>query len=178
MARVQHSTIKVIDHFDGRMLNPGHAIEASWFIMQEGKIRNDPSLIKTGCQILDWSWERGWDNEFGGILYFVDMKGIPVQEYWHDMKFWWPQAEAIIATIFAFSLTGDSKYAERHRQVHEWAYQFFPDPEHGEWFGYLHRDGSVSSTLKGNLWKGPFHVPRMQLIGWQLLDELSDGRVL
>ena len=94
------------------------------------------------------------------------------------MKFWWPQAEAIIATIFAFSLTGDSKYAERHRQVHEWAYQFFPDPEHGEWFGYLHRDGSVSSTLKGNLWKGPFHVPRMQLIGWQLLDELSDGRVL
>ena len=39
---------EIIDHFDGRMLNPGHAIEASWFIMQEGKIRNDPSLIKTG----------------------------------------------------------------------------------------------------------------------------------
>ena len=25
---------------------------------------------------------------------------------------------------------------------------FFPDPEHGEWFGYLHRDGSISSTLE------------------------------
>ena len=169
---------EMIDHFDGRMLNPGHAIEASWFIMQEGKIRNDPSLIKTGCQILDWSWERGWDNEFGGILYFVDMKGIPVQEYWHDMKFWWPQAEAIIATIFAFSLTGDPKYVEWHRQVHEWAYGSFPDPEHGEWFGYLHRDGSVSSTLKGNLWKGPFHVPRMKLISWQLLEGLPDERAL
>ena len=49
---------EIIDHFDGRMLNPGHAIEASWFIMQEGKLRNDPNLIKTGCQILDWSWEK------------------------------------------------------------------------------------------------------------------------
>ena len=78
--------------------------------MQEGKLRNDPSLIETGCQILDWSWEKGWDEEFGGILYFVDMKDIPVQEYWHDMKFWWPQAEAIIATILAYSLTGDKRY--------------------------------------------------------------------
>ena len=169
---------EIIDHFDGRMLNPGHAIEASWFIMQEGKLRNDPSLIETGCQILDWSWEKGWDEEFGGILYFVDMKDIPVQEYWHDMKFWWPQAEAIIATILAYSLTGDKRYAEWHKLVHDWAYRFFPDPKNGEWFGYLHRDGSVSSTLKGNLWKGPFHIPRMKLISWQLLEQFSNEQAL
>jgi N-acylglucosamine 2-epimerase len=46
--------------------------------------------------------------------------------------------------------------------VHEWAYAHFPDREHGEWFGYLHRDGTVSTRLKGNVWKGPFHLPRMQ----------------
>ena len=164
---------EIIDHFDGRTLNPGHAIEGAWFIMQEGKLRGDDDLVKTGCQMLDWSWARGWDDEHGGILYFVDLKGGPVQEYWHDMKFWWPQAEAVIATLLAFTLTGDPKYAAWHRQVHDWTHRHFPDPEQGEWFGYLHRDGSVSSTLKGNLWKGPFHIPRMQMVCWQLLEGLS-----
>jgi N-acylglucosamine 2-epimerase len=46
------------------------------------------------------------------------------------------------------------------------------DREYGEWFGYLHRDGTVSTTLKGNGWKGPFHLPRMQWYCWRLLDEM------
>ncbi len=84
---------------------------------------------------------------------------MPVQEYWHDMKFWWPQNEAIIATLMAYERTGDAKYLEWHQQAHEWAHRHFPDPEMGEWFGYLHRDGRVSSTAKGTMWKGPFHFP-------------------
>lgn len=160
---------ELLDHFDGRTLNPGHAIEGAWFIMLEGKLRADTELIQTGCQMLDWMWERGWDKEHGGILYFVDVKGLPVQEYWHDMKFWWPQNEAIIATLLAHQLTGDRKYADWHKMIHDWTYFHFPDQDHGEWFGYLHRDGSVSSRSKGNLWKGPFHLPRMQLVCWQLL---------
>ena len=116
-------------------------------------------------------WRRGWDAEYGGLLYFVDVNGLPVQEYWHDMKFWWPHNEAIIATLMAYQLTGDAKYARWHQQVHDWAYQHFADPEHGEWYGYLHRDGRISVPLKGNLWKGPFHLPRMQLVCWMLLAE-------
>ena len=165
----------IIDHFDGRMLNPGHAIECAWFILWEARLRdNDPELIRTGCQILDWMWTRGWDNEFGGLFYFRDVHGKPVQEYWHDMKFWWPHNEAIIATLLAWQLTGDEKYSRWHTQVHDWAYAHFADPEHGEWYGYLHRDGRVSVPLKGNLWKGPFHFPRMQLVCWQLLEEALD----
>ncbi|WP_146403949.1 AGE family epimerase/isomerase [Planctomycetes bacterium CA13] len=164
----------LIDHFDGRTLNPGHAMEAAWFIMLEGKLRGDNDRICTGCQMLDWMWERGWDKQHGGILYFVDVKGLPGHEYWHDMKFWWPQNEAIIATLLAYQLTRDPKYAKWHAMIHAWTYEHFPDPEHGEWFGYLHRDGSVSSTLKGNLWKGPFHMPRMQLICWKLLTGFND----
>ena len=163
---------ELIDHFDGRTLNPGHAIEGAWFIMREGMHRNDPALIKLGCQMLDWMWERGWDKIHGGMLYFVDVKGLPVQEYWHDMKFWWPQNETIIATLLASVLTGEKKYANWHAQAHEWAYQHFTDSEYGEWFGYLHRDGSLSSKLKGNLWKGPFHYPRMQLTCCELLQRL------
>lgn len=152
-----------IDHFDGRMLNPGHAIEGAWFILWEGMLRDDASLIEMGCQMLDWMWQRGWDPEYGGILYFVDVEGGSVQEYWHDMKFWWPQCEAIIATLLAYRLTGKQKYADWHQQIHTWAHEHFADAEYGEWFGYLDRTGRVTSTLKGNLWKGPFHLPRMQL---------------
>jgi N-acylglucosamine 2-epimerase len=164
---------EILDHFDGRMLNPGHAIEGAWFIMHEGKYRNDTGLVRLGCDMLDWMWERGWDSEYGGIFYFRDVYGKPVQEYWHDMKFWWPHDETIIATLLAWQLTGDQKYARMHRLVHDWSHRHFADPKHGEWYGYLHSDGRVSVPLKGNLWKSFFHHPRMQWYAWQLCEEMG-----
>jgi N-acylglucosamine 2-epimerase len=162
----------IIDHIDGRTLNPGHAIEGAWFILHEARYRgNDPALIRLGCRMLDYMWERGWDKEHGGILYFRDVYGRPVQEYWQDMKFWWPHNEAIIATLLAWLMTGEEKYAEWHRQVHAYAYGHFHDGEDGEWFGYLHRDGRVAQTAKGNLFKGPFHLPRQELYCLQILDQ-------
>lgn len=150
----------VIEGSEGRLLNPGHAIECAWFVMHEGALRQDQRLVRLGTTILDWMWRRGWDEEHGGVLYFTDLRGLPVQEYWHDMKFWWPHCETIIATLLAHRLTGEARYAEMHRRVHEWSFAHFPDREHGEWYGYLHRDGSLSQRAKGNLFKGPFHLPR------------------
>jgi N-acylglucosamine 2-epimerase len=166
----------LIDHFDGRMLNPGHAIEAAWFIMHEARVRGgDARLLSLGVRMLDWMWDRCWDREHGGIYYFRDLHDKPCPEYWHDMKFWWPHNEAIIATLLAHVMTGEQRHLERFQLVHEWAQQHFADPEHGEWFGYLHRDGTRSVDLKGNHWKGPFHVPRMQWYCWQLLEEHIDA---
>jgi N-acylglucosamine 2-epimerase len=162
---------EILDHFEGRTLNPGHAIECAWFLMHEGQWRGDSRLIRTGRTILDWMWKRGWDEDYGGVFYFRDLRGLPVQEYWHDMKFWWPHNEAIIATLLAWKLTGDARYARWHQQVHDWSFEHFPDPEFGEWYGYLHRDGRVSVRLKGNLWKGPFHLPRMLWYCGRLLEE-------
>ena len=162
----------IIDHIDGRTLNPGHAIECAWFILNEAKIRgNDPELIALGCRMLDYMWERGWDKEHGGILYFRDVYGKPVQEYWHDMKFWWPHNETIIATLIAFLLTGEEKYAQWHKMVHDYSYKHFHDKKHGEWYGYLHRDGTIAQSAKGNLYKGPFHLPRQE---WYCMRLLSD----
>jgi N-acylglucosamine 2-epimerase len=167
----------VIDHHDGRTLNPGHAIECAWFVMHEGRVRKDERLVRLGTTILDWMWERGWDTEHGGLLYFTDLKGLPVQEYWHDMKFWWPHCEVLIATLLAWSLTGEERYATMYRQVHAWSFRHFPDPEHGEWYGYLHRDGRVSSRAKGTLWKGPFHLPRMLWYCAELADGVGGGEL-
>lgn len=165
----------IIDHIDGRTLNPGHAIEGAWFILHEARHRNgSPNLIKLGCRMLDYMWAKGWDEKYGGIFYFRDVYNKPVQEYWQDMKFWWPQNETIIATLLAYLLTNNEKYALWHKMVHTYAYSHFYDKDHGEWFGYLHRDGTVAQTAKGNLFKGPFHLPRQEWYCWKLLESIKD----
>ncbi len=166
--------------FEGRTLNPGHAIEATWFLLHEAERRAEvghtgaEELREFALRALDASWERGWDREYGGLLYFVDLEGKPPTEYLHDMKFWWPHNEAVIATLYAArSAPEDPRWKRRHEEVHDWAHAHFPDAEHGEWFGYLARDGRVTSEAKGTAWKGPYHLPRMQWIGWRLAAEAT-----
>ena len=159
----------IVEHFDGLTLNPGHAIECAWFILHEAGFRDDKQLLDLGLRMLDWMWVRGWDQQHGGLFYFTHLRGAPVQEYWHDMKFWWPHNEAETATLLAYRLSGDVKYAQWHKRIREYNLATFHDGNYGEWFGYVHRDGRRSSAIKGNLWKGPFHLPRMQWYCWRML---------
>ena len=152
-----------------RTINPGHCIETSWFIMEEAKLRGwDKPMLDMALQVFDWSWDWGWDKQYGGIINFRDCKNLPPQDYSQDMKFWWPQCETIIASLYAYLGTGDEKYLYRHERISEWTYAHFPDAEYGEWYGYLHRDGTVAQPAKGNLYKGPFHIPRMMIKGYML----------
>lgn len=156
-----------------RTINPGHCIETSWFIMEEAKLRGwDKPMLDIAMQVFDWSWDWGWDKQYGGIINFRDCKNLPPQDYSQDMKFWWPQCETIIASLYAYLGTGDEKYLYRHERISEWTYAHFPDAEYGEWYGYLHRDGTVAQPAKGNLYKGPFHIPRMMIKGYMLCQEI------
>ena len=166
---------ELIDTCAGRTINPGHCIETAWFILAEAKRRGwDERLTRIGLTIFDWAWEWGWDDEFGGVINFRDCKGFPPQDYSQDMKFWWPQCEAIIGALYCYEATGDEKYLALHRKAHEWAYAHLKDHEMGEWYGYLHRDGSVAQPAKGNIFKGPFHVPRMLMIAAELAEEIAN----
>lgn len=163
-----------IDTLNGRVINPGHCIETSWFILEEARYRNwDKHLVELGTKILDWSWNWGWDEQYGGIINFRDCKNLPPQDYSQDMKFWWPQTETIIATLYAYLATGDERYMERHKLISDWTYAHFPDKEYGEWYGYLHRDGTVAQPAKGNIFKGPFHIPRMLTKSYLLCKEIE-----
>ena len=161
-----------VDTLNGRVINPGHCIETAWFLFDVATERGDKELTRLALTVLDWSWEWGWDKEYGGIINFRDCKNFPPQDYSQDMKFWWPQTEAIIANLYAFKLTSEEKYLKRHKQVSDWTYAHFPDAEYGEWYGYLHRDGSVAQTAKGNIFKGPFHIPRMMTKAYMLCQDL------
>lgn len=167
-----------VDTCMGRTINPGHCIETSWFIMEEAKQRGwDKEITDMALQIFDWSWDWGWDKQYGGIINFRDCRNLPVQDYSQDMKFWWPQTETIIASLYAYLATGDDEYIYKHQRISEWTYAHFPDAEFGEWYGYLHRDGTVAQPAKGNLFKGPFHIPRMMIKAYSLCQEILNKEV-
>lgn len=167
-----------IDTLMGRTINPGHCIETAWFLLEEAKHRGwDKKLTDMALTIFDWSWKWGWDEEFGGLLNFRDCKGFPNQDYSQDMKFWWPHCEAIICTLYAYEATGDERYLALHKQVNDWTWAHFPDPQFGEWYGYLHRDGTPAHRAKGNLFKGPFHIPRMLVKAGELCKEIADLQI-
>lgn len=164
-----------IDTCNGRLINPGHCIETSWFLLEEARLRNwDKDLTQLALQILDWSWDWGWDKAYGGLINFRDCRQLPVQDYSQDMKFWWPQCETIIASLYAYLATRDEKYLLMHKMVSDWTYAHFPDREQGEWYGYLHRDGTVAQPAKGNIFKGPFHIPRMMMYAYGLCNDICD----
>lgn len=165
----------LIDTCAGRTINPGHCIETAWFLLEEARHRNWPKdLVDMAVQIFDWSWQWGWDEEFGGIINFCDCRNFPPQDYSQDMKFWWPQCETVIAALYAYRATGDEKYLEMHRKANEWMYDHLPDRDFPEWYGYLHRDGTVAQPAKGNLFKGPFHIPRMLVRASLLCREIAE----
>ena len=159
----------------GRCINPGHSMENSWFLMSQAVYTGDKELLQIALNILNWSLEWGWDKEYGGFIYFTDCDGRPPEQLEHDMKLWWVHDEALIATLYAYGITGEEKYFEWFKKVHDFAFGHFSDPEYGEWYGYLHRDNTVSHTQKGSMWKGPFHYPRMLMIMDKLLGRIADG---
>lgn len=166
-------TGELVDSFEGRLMNPGHAIEAMWFIMDVGKRRNDNSLIQHAVEVTISTLKFGWDNEFGGIFYFMDRLGHPPQQLEWDQKLWWVHLEALVALSMGYQLTHDSHCLDWYKRVHEYTWRRFPDPTHGEWFGYLNRQGDVLLSLKGGKWKGCFHVPRGLYKCWQIFENLS-----
>lgn len=160
------------DSFDGRLLNPGHAIEAMWFIMDLAVRRNDRGLLEKAVKITLDTLDYAWDKEFGGILYFMDANGAPPQQLEWDQKLWWVHVETLISLLKGFQLTGNLGCWTWFERVHAYTWSHFPDSEHGEWFGYLNRQGNVLLPLKGGKWKGCFHVPRGLYQCWQTLDKL------
>jgi N-acylglucosamine 2-epimerase len=154
---------------EGRCVNPGHAIESAWFIIEESIQKGYGDLLGKALEILLNSLRAGWDEKEGGIFYFIDSEGMPPYALEWDQKLWWPHNEALYALLLAGRITGDGKYSEWYEKVHEWAFDRFFDSEYGEWYGYLHRDGSLLTPFKGGIWKGAFHVPRFYMKGIELL---------
>lgn len=160
----------LLDLPEGRLVHPGHSVESAWMLMEAAAALRDDALLDAAVEIALRSLERGWDEEHGGIRYLLNLDGTPVHSIEADCKLWWPHGEALYATLLGWSRTGRRDLARWHARVHDYTFRRFPDPEHGEWYGYLNRDGSPIWTAKANGWKGLFHVPRVLFRCVRLLD--------
>lgn len=157
----------------GRVVNPGHDIECAWFLMEEANRLGDEKLHGDTQELFLDAIHAGWDKEYGGLLYFIDCKGLPPEAYEHDMKLWWSHNETAIASLMAYRDTGKPEYLEWFIKTIDYCKEYFSDPEYGEWYGYLRRDGKPTQPpCKGSTFKGPFHLPRMLLMVDEMLGQV------
>jgi N-acylglucosamine 2-epimerase len=163
----------LVDCFEGRLLNPGHGLEAMWFFMDIARRRGDHRLAELATDVALATLEHGWDQEHGGIYYFLDRLDRPPLALEWNQKLWWVHLETLVALLMGFRLTKRPRCLEWFHLVHDYTWQHFPDPAHGEWFGYLDREGRVLLDLKGGKWKGCFHVPRSLLLCAEELDHIA-----
>ena len=162
-----------IDCFDGRLINPGHGIEAMWFIMDIANRSNNTKMINQAVDVMLNILSFAWDTEYGGLYYFMDADGHPLQQLEWDQKLWWVHLESLVALAMGYRLTRRKSCWEWYQKMHDYAWSHFADPEYGEWFGYLDRRGQVLLNLKGGKWKGCFHVPRALYQCLQQFEALS-----
>ncbi|MCY4298729.1 MAG: AGE family epimerase/isomerase [Flavobacteriaceae bacterium] len=160
--------------FEGRLLNPGHAIEAMWFMMDLGVRLHRKDLIEKAVDITMDTLNYGWDQKHGGIFYFMDIKGHPPQQLEWDQKLWWVHIETMISLLKGYQLLKNPKCAEWFLKIEDYTWKHFKDENHQEWFGYLNRKGDVLLNLKGGKWKGCFHVPRGLYQCWKTLERISE----
>ncbi|USF27229.1 Cellobiose 2-epimerase [Firmicutes bacterium ASF500] len=160
---------------EGRTVNPGHDVEGVWFLLEHAQRTGDKELVAKAAQMFDWAIEAGWDDEYGGLLYFTDCLGKPPEAYEHDMKLWWPHNEILIASMMLYRDTGEEKYLDWFYKTLDYCKEHFADPEFGEWYGYLRRDGlPTQPSTKGSTFKGPFHMPRSMILVDKMIGEILD----
>ena len=162
-----------VDCYEGRLINPGHGIEAMWFMIAIAQRQGNQPLIAQAGKVILSILEYAWDKEYGGLYYFLDIKGHPPQQLEWDQKLWWVHLETLVALSMAHRLTGESSYWDWYQRVHDYAWSHFSDAESGEWYGYLNRKGEVLLPLKGGKWKGCFHVPRAMYLCWQQFEQMT-----
>ena len=162
-----------LDTFDGRLVSPGHGLESMWFLMDIGARNKNDTLINKSVDIALDLLNYGWDKKYGGIFYFMDAKGNPLDKLEWDQKLWWVHQEAILAMLKGYLYTGDKRCWNWFEKLHDYTWNHFPDKENGEWFGYLNRQGEALLSLKGGKWKGCFHTPRFLYQGWKTLEKIN-----
>ncbi|MEA1951190.1 MAG: AGE family epimerase/isomerase [Planctomycetota bacterium] len=165
----------MLDIAECRMFHPGHAIESAWMMMEIALKQDNAKLFDTSVDIMLTSLKHGWDEKYGGIRYITNYDWTPTHDLGADLKLWWPHSEALYALLLAWTCTGREDVGRWYEDVHQYTFDHFPDPEHGEWYGYLNRNGSPVWTAKANGWKGCFHLPRVLYRCYQLLDSVVDG---
>lgn len=160
----------------GTYMSPGHGIETAWFQLESLRERGDRGRARKALDIMRWSFEKGWDPEYGGLLLGIDLEGgMPYLPH-ADTKVWWPFCEALCGALLAFEAEPDPFWLDWYRRTEEWAFAHFPDAAHGEWTQRLDRQGRPIDTVVALPVKDPFHLPRAAIYAYETAVRLAAPR--
>jgi N-acylglucosamine 2-epimerase len=162
----------------GSFINPGHSLESMWFCMNIARKRGAQATIQKCANVIRWIAEIGIDKQYGGVFSYLDARGdTPVAIDWYketnslwDDKVFWANAESLCCFAMAYTFTGDDFFLEQFERLHVFCRDHFFDPEFGEWYERLNRDGSVKVSDKGTMWKCAYHVARAVIFITLLFD--------
>src|SRR5690606_36976120 len=166
------------DTFEGRLVNPGHILEAMWFMMELAERKGDRALMDKCVDIALRALEFGWDEQYGGIVYFKDILNRPPLQLEWDQKLWWVHLEALVCMAKGYAYTQNEACKLWFQKLDKYSFERFSDPKYGEWFGYLNRQGEPLLTLKGGKWKGCFHVPRALFKVYSTLEQFEEQKMV
>ena len=169
----------------GQHINPGHTLEDAWFMLDSQELAGRDDYTEKICDMVLKAAETGWDDEFGGIYHFADVRGGEPRgensKYaeeamskqlsgWGD-KLWWVHSESLYSLLRCYFLTGEPLYYQWYQKVFEYTYRTFPnpDPEVREWKQIRNRDGSPVDRVVALPVKDPYHVTRNLILLIELL---------
>lgn len=172
---------QVIDEPEGRLINPGHALESMWFCMEVARQRGDERLPNRCVEITDWMYGVGRDIEHGGIFSYLDASGRePPQTDWHretgmrwDDKVWWVHSEALYALAMCAVLKDTQEWWARFLDLHEYCRSRFSGAPFGQWHTELFRDGTPKPSPRSVEWRSAFHLPRALMMITILLENAA-----
>ena len=113
---VDHSTSA------GRLLNPGHSIEVSWFLIHLTRHRKSEKHLKIALDALEGALQLGWNSKNGGITYMKDVLSKPLLDTTvvAEHVLWWVCLSHIYIArcIHTHTHTHRSLFVKRYTRVH------------------------------------------------------------
>jgi mannobiose 2-epimerase len=182
---------RLLEIFDGQILNPatghlrlfftadwqprselisyGHDIEAAWLLQEAARAIGDREWAdRTArlCLLLADRTLEGIDED-GGLWYEREGSRL-VRE-----KHWWPQAEAMVGFLWAWSLSGDERWWQRSAGAWAFVKQAIRHPEGKEWYwGVDAGNAPLPGKDTAGLWKCPYHNSRACIQIARLLEKI------
>ena len=133
---------------------PGHQVEWTKLLLQLDQHRPADWHVPTAKRLFDTAMAKGWDNDFGGLVYGY----APDGRFADAHKYFWVQAEAIAAARRLYAVTGASQYHDDYHRLWRWSWDHLIDHTHGAWFRIVSREGQWIEPYKSPAGKVDYHT--------------------
>lgn len=165
-----HPDWRMVETVPHQRASYGHDVECAWLALDAARALEMPApLLRSWAeQLCRSSLKYGYDRRHGGFFY----TGPPGQAADDTRKEWWVQAEALVAMLEMYRLTGQADYYDAFAQTLAFVAKHQIARE-GGWWATRGADGAARGDQRSSPWQGAYHNGRAMLLCARLLEELA-----